>query len=219
VIKQINSLRVYPIDAPVGQMPILRISDNEYDRAADVVMSNVPSQTDLNELTRIIQSNFYRSVYIRKEIETSRSEIEAAIRKAGATTIWCERLPTSPATLFQGGKVRRGTMAEAVRSICMALVQYRTLWRSMGQVAILECPTGSDPWLRPLEISEVEMMVDALGVEADDTQGESGYVMNRVVYAAAACLPSWLPPAASVERTKPREPAGYDRATETIRLP
>lgn len=220
MIRQTNSLRVYPIDAPICQMPVLRIGATELDRAADVVMSNtLPSADDLNELTEIIQTNFYRSVYIKKEAETGGKEIETAIRKAGAATTWCDRLPTSPAMLLQGGKVRRGTMSEAVRSICMTLARYRTLWRSMGQVAILECSTGSDPWLRPLDVSEVELMIDAIGVEGDDTHGEGGYIINRVTHAVASVLPTWLPPAGGVERAESGKPAGYDRRTEIIWLP
>lgn len=198
-------------------MPVLRVGVSETDRAADVVVSLLPSPADINDLSKIVQTAFYRAVYISSQITTARSDIESTLKKIGAMTTWTDRLPTSMGMLYRGdGKIRRGAMISGVRSICAALSQYRTLWRSMGQVAILECPNGSDPWLRPVDVSEIEMMIDSLGAEGDEMNGESGYILNRIAHATAAGLASWLPPSSSVDRADDENPAGYDREKETI---
>lgn len=219
MIKQINPLTTYPITAPIGQMPVLRVSVSETDRAADIVMSLLLSSADVGDLVRIVRENFYRSVYISSQITNGRNDVDAAFKKVGAKITWVDRLPTTPSMLYRGdAKIRRGTMTNGVRSICASLAQYRTLWRHMGQTAILEKPIGADPWLRPIDVSEIEMMIDSIGVEGDETNGESGYILNRVAHAVIAGLASWLPPASSVERSDDENPPGYDRNAEAIRM-
>lgn len=37
-----------------------------------------------------------------------------------------------------------------------------------GQAAVLEWPVGGQSWLRPLDLAEIETMIDEIGIEADN---------------------------------------------------
>ena len=198
---------------------VIRIGMVGHDeRVADILIDGPPF-SDASKIASIIRTGFYRAVDVSAYLDKSAIEqLSVAILSTGATINVVHRLWSGVAPPYRGPKLQRGGLTQAAHNICASLAAWRTLWRVNGLAAVLEWPVGGDPWLRPLDLAEIEMMIDQLGVEADNGQGEAGYLLNRLAHAVMARLPSWLPPASSVSWAGPENQPGYNRRTEGIFL-
>jgi hypothetical protein len=198
---------------------VIRIGMVGHDeRVADILIDG-PPVSDASKIASIIRTGFYRAVDVSAYLDKSAIEqLSVAILSTGATMNVVHRLWQGTAPPYRAAKIMRGGLTQAVEGICAVLAAWRTLWRVNGAASILEWPTGADPWLRPLDLAEIEMMIDQLGIEADNIAGEAGYLLNRVAHAVMAQLPSWLPPASAVTWAGPENVAGYNRRAETIFL-
>lgn len=199
---------------PVHQVVRIGMSGDD-DGRADILIDNLGGD-DPERITTLIRAGFFRLAILSSTVSKWRDRIEVAAMSAGATTNIAAPLPSRPIPPFQGTKIMRGGIGRSVRDICTHLSAYRTLWRTNGQVAVLEWPVGGQPWLRPIDLAEIEVIMDDLGVEADNSGGEAGYLINRAAHAVMAALPSWLPPAGSVSLAREGKPLGYDAKSETI---
>ena len=198
---------------------VIRIGMVGHDeRVADILIDD-PPVSDASKIASIIRTGFYRAVDVSAYLDKSAIEqLAVAILSTGATMNVVHRLWSGVAPPYRGPKLQRGGLTQAAEGICAVLAAWRTLWRVNGVAAVLEWPVGGDPWLRPLDLAEIEMMIDQLGVEADNSLGEAGYLLNRVAHMVAARLPSWLPPASGVTWARPDNPPGYVARTEIISL-
>lgn len=205
------------VDPPI--LPVLLIGEaGRDDAAAALAVHDDLTDSDVARLSAL-RCGLWRSVFVSMAIpDDERATLSVALADLGMKVAEAASLPASTAGLWTGAKVRHGRMAGVVRSICGVLADWRTLWRTNGQAAVLELPVGGDPWLRPLDVAEVEVLIDALGVEADDEDAADDYLLSRVAHAVHAGLPSWLPPAADVAWADTDEVPGYDPANERILL-
>lgn len=188
------------------------VKQNKFDIILDNVFEREPEQ-----ITALIRAGFFRNVIISSEIESPlKDRLEVAVMSGGASVTVLNLIPPLPVPSLYGVKISRGGMGRAVRDICHHLSAYRTLWRTNGTVAILEWPIDTQPWLRPLDLAEIEIILDDLSIETDNSGGEAGYLINRAAHAVYAALPSYLPPAGSVTIARDGRTAGYDAKSETI---
>lgn len=199
---------------PVHQIVRIGMAGHD-DGRADILIDNLIAG-EPEKLSALIRAGFFRMAILSSTVSKWRDRIDMAAMTAGAALNIVAPLPSKPIPPFSGTKIMRGGMGRSVHDICHHVSSYRTLWRTNGAVAVLEWPIGGAPWLRPIDISEIEIMLDDLGVEADNSNGEAGYLLNRAAHAVMAALPSWLPPAGSVTITRDGKPAGYDAKNETI---
>lgn len=191
---------------------VIRIGQAGHDeRVADILIDGPPF-LDASKIASVVRAGFYRAVHVSAHLDKSvADQLSVAILSSGATMAVVDRLWSGIAPPYHGPKIQRGGLTQAAHDVCTALAAWRTLWRVNGSASILEWPTGADPWLRPLDLAEIEMMIDQLGIEADNGAGEAGYLLNRVAHAVMAHLPSWLPPASGVSWARPENMAGYNR--------
>jgi len=203
-------------DGPVQQ--VIRIGQAGHDeRVADIIIDG--QMIEATKIASVVRAGFYRAAHVSSAIDKSLiDQLSVAIVATGTTIMVVDRLWSGVAPPYRAAKVMRGGLTQAAHNICASLAAWRTLWRVNGAAAILEWPTGADPWLRPLDLAEIEMMIDQMGIEADNGAGEAGYLLNRVAHAVMAHLPSWLPPASGVSWAGPENMAGYNRRTEAISL-
>jgi hypothetical protein len=184
---------------------------------ADILIDR--SNGEFGKIAAIIRAGFFRSVYASSAIDKSLTDrLSVAVMAAGATMTMVDRLWNGSFPPWEGHKVRRGGLSGVAHDLCRYFSEWRTLWRTNGAAAVLEWPVGGQPWLRPLDLAEIEVMIDQIGIEADNADGEAGYLLNRLTHAVAAKLPSWLPPASAVEWTGPDSQPGYVVRLETIFL-
>ncbi len=202
-------------DGPVQQ--VIRIGQAGHDeRVVDII---IDGQIEAAKIAAVVRAGLYRSVHVSAAIDKAvTDQLKVAMQTNDATVTTVDRLWQGTAPPYRGPKIQRGGLTQAAHNICASLAAWRTLWRVNGSASILEWPTGADPWLRPLDLAEIEMMIDQLGIEADNGAGEAGYLLNRVAHAVMAHLPSWLPPASGVSWARPENMAGYNRRTEAISL-
>ena len=204
-------------DGPVQQ--VIRIGQAGHeDKVADILIDGSPL-FDASKIASIIRAGFYRAVHVSAHLDKPvADQLSVAILSSAATMTVVDRLWQGTAPPYRAAKIMRGGLTQAAHDVCTALAAWRTLWRVNGSASILEWPTGADPWLRPLDLAEIEMMIDQMGIEADNSNGEAGYLLNRVAHMVAARLPSWLPPASVVSWAGPENVAGYNKRAETIFL-
>ncbi|WP_287999500.1 hypothetical protein [Acidiphilium sp.] len=184
---------------------------------ADILIDG--SNGEFGKIASIIRTGFFRSVHVSSALDKSLTDrLSVAVMAAGATMTVVERLWQGAILPWQGHKIRRGGLSGVAHDLCRYFSEWRTLWRTNGAAAVLEWPVGGQPWLRPLHLAEIDVMIDQIGVEADNSAGEAGYLLHRLAHAVMARLSSWLPPASVVEWAGPNNQPGYAARAETISL-
>lgn len=214
------TLRLSPtIDAL--QMSVLRIgaTNSDEDGHADILVDGDLSEHDVQTVSDVVRICLYRAVIASLSISPCALDIIVErLKTEGVRIVSVEPLPRRAGDLSQPIRIARGEMTDAVRSICQVLATYRTLWRCDGYASVLERPVSADPWLRRLDVSEVEALADALTARTADDHGQDGYLLSRVAQAVLARLPTLLPPASGAEWADGEHAPGYDPESEIIYL-
>lgn len=203
------------------QMPALRIGTArcDEDSCADIFVEEELSKADLDTIAAAVRDGFYRAVVVSTTVSKCAFDLIAKRVKAEGVGIGLmQAIPRIAPDLSKPICIRRGEMAEAVGSICHMLATYRILWRCDGRASVLEMPVGADPWLRRLDVSEVEVLADALTAGTADDHGQDAYLLSRIAQAVLARLPTLLPPASGVEWADEDQAPGYDQDSEIIYL-
>lgn len=215
-----TALRLSPtIDAL--QMSVLRIgaTNADDDGHADILVEGDLSEHDVETVSDVVRIGLYRAVITSLSISPCALDlIVERLKTEGARIGLVKRLPRRAGDLSPPIRIARGEMTDAVGSICQVLATYRTLWRCDGYASVLERPVSADPWLRRLDVSEVEALADALTAGTADDHGKDGFLLSRVAQAVLARLPTLLPPASGAEWADGEHAPGYDPDSEIIYL-